>query len=365
MNIECAKSLYFCHQKKSKAIMIKKNAIMRYKILDTLLSNRHRNYTITDLKDKVNEALILDGMEPVSRRCIEKDLNTLECAPYEANIERVWINGFKYIRYEDGSFSIFTKKLSDDEENLLSEVLNTLGQFDGINNYEWLDGLKQRLNIKEHRRIIQFDSNPYLTNSNLLGCLFTAISNKLALSLKYHTFNSSEIKEVMVYPYLLKEYNKRWFLIAGAEDGAILTFAIDRIDSLEPMHHIEYIQPGEDLEERFDDIVGVTLYKDKPIEDILIWVSRAQYPYITTKPLHGSQIDIKGEKFAELKEKYAALGEGHFIKLRCVVNYELQQLLMSMMDTIVILAPKSLSQELHQRIEDLKDKYDKLTNINH
>ena len=159
--------------------MIKKNAIMRYKILDSMLSNRNRHYTISDLLEKVNETLEADGMEPVSRRCIEKDLNALECAPYSADIERVWSSGYKYIRYSEDGFSIFTKKLSDDEENLLSEVLNTLGQFGGIDNFEWLDSLKSRLDIKEHRKIIEFDSNPYLTNSNLLGSLFTAISNDL------------------------------------------------------------------------------------------------------------------------------------------------------------------------------------------
>ena len=45
--------------------MVKKNAIMRYKILDTLLSNRNRFYSITDLHEKVNEELDLAGMEPV------------------------------------------------------------------------------------------------------------------------------------------------------------------------------------------------------------------------------------------------------------------------------------------------------------
>ena len=78
--------------------MVKKNAIMRYKILDTLLSNRNRFYSITDLHEKVNEALYLACMEPVSRRCIEKDLVNLECAPYEASIERVWYCGKKCIR---------------------------------------------------------------------------------------------------------------------------------------------------------------------------------------------------------------------------------------------------------------------------
>ena len=179
---------------------------MRYKILDSLLSNRNRFYSITDLLEKVNAVLEQAGMESVSRRCIEKDLVTLECAPYEASIERVWYCGKKCIRYEEDGFSIFTKKLTEDEENLLSEVLNTIGQFDGLDTFEWLDGLKKRLDIKEHRRIIEFDSNPYFSGRNLIGSLFTAISNKQVIALKYHTFKNPQVKEVVVYPYLLKEY---------------------------------------------------------------------------------------------------------------------------------------------------------------
>lgn len=337
--------------------MIKKNAIMRYKILDSLLSNRNRYYTITDLLEKVNEALVLDGMEPVSRRCIEKDLNTLECAPYDADIVRDWKNGRKYIRYEEEGFSIFTKKLSEDEENLLSEVLNTLGQFEGLDSFEWLDGLKSRLDIKEHRRIIQFDSNPYLQNSNMLGSLFTAISNKQVLALKYHTFNNAEVREVVVHPYLLKEYNKRWFLIVGTEDGTTLIFAIDRIDGFEPMPHIKYIEPSEEVEERFDDIVGVSLFKDAQVENILLWVSKEQYPYIKTKPLHGSQREIKGERLAGLRDRYAILGEGYFIELSCIINYELKQLLMSMMDRLVVLTPQSFAADMKHRIENLAKMY--------
>ena len=341
--------------------MIKKNAIMRYKILDSLLSNRNRYYTITDLLEKVNEALELDGMEPVSRRCIEKDLNALECAPYDAEITRDWKNGRKYIRYEEDGFSIFTKKLSEDEENLLSEVLNTLGQFEGLDSFEWLDGLKNRLDIKEHRRIIQFDNNPYLTNSNLLGSFFTLISSQQVISLKYHKFGNPEVLEFIVHPYLLKEYNKRWFLIAGVENGDIFTFAIDRIDGYESMPHIQYIEPSEDLEERFDDIVGVTLRKDSKVEKILLWVSNNQYPYIATKPMHGSQREIKGERLNELKAEYASLGNGHFIELECVINYELKQLLMSMMDRLVVLTPQPLASEFKEKISNLARMYEKVS----
>lgn len=340
--------------------MIKKNAIMRYKILDSLLSDRNRYYTITDLVEKVNDALMLDGMAPVCRRSIEKDLNALECAPYDADIKREWRNGFKYIMYEEDGFSIFTQKLSEDEENLLSEVLNTLGQFGGIDNFEWLDGLKSRLDIKEHRRIIQFDSNPYLTNSNLLGSFFKLISSKQVISLKYHKFDSPEVLEFIIHPYLLKEYNKRWFLIAGVENGDIFTFAIDRVDGYEPMPHIKYIEPSEELEERFDDIVGVTLRKDAVVEKILLWVSNNQYPYIATKPLHGSQREVKGERLIALREKYSSLEDGHFVELECVVNYELKQLLMSMMDRLVVLTPQALATEFKEKIDNLAMMYEKI-----
>lgn len=337
--------------------MVKKNAIMRYKILDSLLSNRNRYYSISELLEKVNEALELDGMEPVSRRCIEKDLNTLECAPYEAAIERVWYHGKKCIRYAEEGFSIFTKKLTEEEENLLSEVLNTIGQFDGLDTFEWLDSLKKRLDIKEHRRIIQFDSNPYFEGRNLIGSLFTAISNKQALALKYHTFKDPQVKEVVVYPYLLKEYNNRWFLIVGVEDGTILNFALDRIDDFKPMPHIDYIEPDDDLESRFDDIVGVTLFKDKPTEDILLWVNEEGFQYVKTKPLHGSQRDVKGEEDKTMREKYPALQGGRFFRLQCILNYELEQLLMSKMNQLVVLEPATLKDSLINRIKKMGSLY--------
>ena len=337
--------------------MVKKNAIMRYKILDSLLSNRNRYYSISELLEKVNEALELDGMEPVSRRCIEKDLNTLECAPYEAAIERVWYHGKKCIRYAEEGFSIFTKKLTEEEENLLSEVLNTIGQFDGLDTFEWLDSLKKRLDIKEHRRIIQFDSNPYFEGRNLIGSLFTAISNKQVLALKYHTFKDPQVREVVVYPYLLKEYNNRWFLIVGVEDGTILNFALDRIDDFKPMPHIDYIEPDEDLESRFDDIVGVTLFKDKPTEDILLWVNEEGYQYVKTKPLHGSQRDVKGEEDKAVRERYPALQGGRFFRLQCILNYELEQLLMSKMNQLVVLEPATLKDSLINRIKKMDSLY--------
>lgn len=62
-----------------------KNALIRYKYLDRLLSDRHHYYTMRDLSEIVNEMLEDDGFLKVTRRCIEKDIESLQDAPFRAD----------------------------------------------------------------------------------------------------------------------------------------------------------------------------------------------------------------------------------------------------------------------------------------
>lgn len=336
-----------------------KNAVIRYCYIDECLSHKHKRFTTQEICDYVNRQLQMDCFDPVSLRCIQKDIKALEEEVFMVELERKDRGDGKIaVHYADPAFSIFTKKLSDDEQHLLGEVLNTLGQFDGLDNFEWLDGLKQRLGVQEGRRIIQFSSNPdYLAGSNLLGSLFTAIANKQVVELAYHTFAApDENKKIIVHPYLLKQYNNRWFLIGAAEDGYILNFALDRIDGFEPLYGREYMEPSEELEERFDDIVGVTIFKDAEVEKILLWVSDGQLPYIATKPIHGSQKILREDKAKLLRNEYG-FADGQFVELRCLINTELKQLLASFMDGVVVLTPTSLRNEMKERFEKLAREY--------
>ena len=105
-----------------------KNALIRYKYLDRLLSDHHHYYDIHDLTEKVNDMLYEDGFPEVTQRCIEKDLNTLEYAPFSAPIERFRKNGKSCIAYGQYSFSIFKEEMSREERSLLREVLSTRAQ---------------------------------------------------------------------------------------------------------------------------------------------------------------------------------------------------------------------------------------------
>ncbi|MBR5395198.1 MAG: WYL domain-containing protein, partial [Bacteroidaceae bacterium] len=51
-----------------------KNALIRYKFLDRLLSDRHHYYDRTALWEKVNEMLYDAGFKEVTKRCIETDI---------------------------------------------------------------------------------------------------------------------------------------------------------------------------------------------------------------------------------------------------------------------------------------------------
>ena len=336
-----------------------KNALTRYMFLDEMLSDRHHYYDINDLTEKCNERLMTAGLPEVTRRCIEKDINYLEYDPFFAEFERFRKNGKRCIKYADPSFSIFKKELSDEESNLILEVLNTMGQFDGLVHFEWLERFKVGLGLKDRPKVISFSNNPYLQNSNLLGVLFDNTSNQVVVELEYHTYSDPVKKAIIFHPYLLKQYNNRWYIIGAADsDKKILNFALDRIDKVTPLPEQKFFPCEKDLSERFEDIVGVTLYEDSKVEHILIWVSDVSKGYVETKPIHGSYTPMKGDIEQQLRLKYPQLQGGLFFTLDCIPNFELIRELCSYgKELIVLQSDGHIQDDIYKRISEMNDVY--------
>lgn len=350
-----------------------KNAMIRYQILDELLSNRYHPRTMQELADEVNVRLLDMGMEPakgkddvVGLRCIQKDIKFLqEASPWDVEIEKVpradmdssERNHTSYaLRYACPSFSIFKKQLTDDEKYLLGEVMSLLGQFDGLPEFDGLDNLKKSLDIRHSWQIISIEKNP-LEDKSFLGELFTAISKQWTVDLSYHTYsNPTDIKTIAFYPYLIKEYNRRWYVIgAAASDGKILTFAFDRLDAVRPNDAIPYKPYDGDFADRFGDIIGVTYRDETPTFKITFWVSDASRGYVDTKPLHESQTPIRND--VELRTQYPMLTGGAFYTIDVQDNYELIRELCSYGDSLLVISPESIKAKVVKRQQQMIKAY--------
>lgn len=342
--------------------------MVRIKVLDELLSDKFHNYTISDLVERVNEHLVECGIEPVQKRCIEKDLNFMESTlPGDQIIlsvpgVRQSVKGrncaVMFKRYENPNEPIFAQKLSHEEKGLLRVAMNMLGQFDGLPELKGLDRLKKQLGVETGRQIISLSTNEQ-EYSTTLAQLYTAIAHEQVILITYHTHMTPDVKkQTLLHPQLLRQYNTRWYLFATADDtGKLLNFALDQIEAVEPQSERKYIPYEIDLEERFGDIVGVTLHLDRPVRKIEFWVSDREKVFVESKPIHGSQTLIRGEKEDALREKYPHLQGGAFFRIECVENYELIRELCSYGGDLVVLSPEEVVSSVKDRTKALFDAY--------
>lgn len=371
-NIEFVIYVCLCTIKIEKVMPANKNAMTRYKILDQLLGCRYHNYSLDDLTEEVNKRLseLYPDTDGVGRRTIEKDISYLEYeGPFLVEIERYTVPGYnsekqksyskRCLRYANLSFSIFKKELSNDEEYLLREALLMLGKFEGLPNLDALEELRLGLGVnRDDRGIISLTKNP-LENSNLLGELFTTISQQQVIELHYHRFSPSENEWVInVHPYLLKEYNRRWFLFAAAEsDGHLLCFGLERIDKVVALSSHKYIEYSGNINEVFDDFIGVTLNRFSPLYKIVFWVSDKSKDYVSTKPIHESQRNVSEEATVKLKDKYPTLSNGRFFSIECKENYELIRELTSFGEDLVVLSPTYIQNKIVDWVDNLQKRY--------
>lgn len=128
----------------------------------------------------------------------------------------------------------------------------------------------------------------------------------------------------------------------GRDDksGIVLTFALDRIESIETVD-IKYIPNNDiDFSTYFNNIVGVSISQNTEIEEFIIRIDKEQLPYTLSKPLHKSQRIIRHNDDGSA-----------IIAINVIPNFELTQLLLSFGERITILSPESERLKIKERIE--------------
>lgn len=328
-----------------------KHAIIRYQTLDKCFRNVGRNYAIGDLVEECNKSIYeyTGKEEGIKKRQLYDDIRFMESEQgWNIELKKVKEGRTVFYKYENSNFSISNQPLNETEANQLREALLTLDRFKGLPQYNWINEINARLdssfNLKQKEgKIISFEQNEYLRGLEFISELYNAILYKKVLTIDYKSFNSDEVYSITISPYYLKQYNMRWFLFGKSDNFETITnLALDRIEKIASSNEV-YKKSNIDFSDYFEDIIGVTIPNDNVL-DIVLKVDKTLIPYVTTKPLHGSQ---------KIKES-----ENNFeVHLKLIPNYELETLILSFGEKMQVLEPKIFVQKVKERIDKMKNNY--------
>ncbi|NND35209.1 MAG: WYL domain-containing protein [Saprospiraceae bacterium] len=324
------------------------HALIRYRTIDECLVKRYRRWTWQDLAEACAEKIYeYEGLDAVpSRRTIMYDLQSMRDGKLGYFAPIAYDRSSRSYTYEDPNFSIQKFPLSKDDIFELEYALSILKNFKGFQNATGIENiitkLEHTVTLQEasKKEIIHFDHSLNEPGQKWLHMLYDFIQQENAIRIVYQPFYLDEPYERVISPYIIKEYDNRWFLICWDHIRKdIRNFALDRLVNIskEPVrfHHDTTF----DAKQFFENIIGVTLPEQGKIEEIIFEVSADDAKYLITKPLHVSQ-----KRLEDNKQKAV-------FSIRVIPNFELESILLSFGDRLRVRQPRKLKKRLLERIK--------------
>jgi predicted DNA-binding transcriptional regulator YafY len=333
----------YCH---SKLMPNNKSAFVRYRIIDSCLTNGLRKYpTLKDIQEKIS-----DQLGEISIDMIRKDIEA---------IKEIWDAPVKYDSYHKGyyytqeEFSIKEFPLTTDQVNALDFSTALLTKLKGSSLYDEFEaainkiikGNRLREIIsKSERQILQSDDAIMTEGNKWIQPLLQAIVERVRVEILYHPFQREE-KVHSVSPYVLKEYMKRWYLIGFSNSKQdITTLALDRIAKVSKSNEVYYKSDSFSEEAYFNYCIGIM--KEGEPERVVLEFSEFQSKYIESQPLHKTQI-IKERK----------LDGKLVIELYVYITYELVRLILGYGDKVRVVEPDCLKITVTKSIKKTLNNY--------
>lgn len=320
---------------------VNKNAYLRYQILDQCFSNKYRKFSFDDLVNFVSEKLGYN----ISPRQIRDDIANLRIGPYYAPIKATRFDGKKcFYRYTDSDFSIFKNELTTEEVTNLRSTIEMLNRYRGIPANAWLEevisNLEYRFGVKANsENLISFEQNDMLKGLEYLSGLIDATINHQTIELSYQSYGKDK-RQILVYPYYIKQYNGRWFLFSLNDvKKRIESYALDRIEEYHLSDKTFIKNDSVDFSTFFNDVIGVSVpYDDNVVtEEIVLRFSEKRFPYVVSKPIHHTQ-KVKDEPCT--------------ISIKVKPNRELYQQIFSFIPDVEVIAPEWFRNEIREKIQE-------------
>ncbi|WP_304290620.1 YafY family protein [Capnocytophaga leadbetteri] len=226
-------------------------------------------------------------------------------------------------------------EITEDNDLYAQNLLEAFDVFRALQNYG---------NLSE---VIQFEKR-LPAGTEYLSPLLRAIKEKRQVKLHYYKFwdRSSQTQERTIEPYLLKEAQRRWYVLAwDVEKEALRVFGLDRIKRLDDERGVKFQHPvPKGVEHYFDDSFGAWVDNERTQAEEVVLAFRKlptdtvfipnPAKYLEAMPLHSSQQILKDEE------------EAIVLQLRIKITPDFIKELLSYGKQVEVLTPAHLQEEL-------------------
>ncbi|MEA1875019.1 MAG: WYL domain-containing protein [Bacteroidota bacterium] len=273
---------------------------------------------------EIKNYLFEHGFE-IGDRTIQRDIEQIR---FEFGVE------IKYNRDKNGYFIDYENSINIESFFRFLEIVNTAELF--------TESLNESKDALKH---ITFDSGGGLKGIENLNPLLKAIKDNRKISFTHFNFHTKKSRKYRLKPYLLKEYQNRWYVVGLIGNlKEFRTFGIDRIENLEVKTETFKVDNKLNPIEMFEKIIGL-VYSVSIAQTIVLSFTPTQGEYIKTLPLHTSQ-EILIDNETEFR-----------ISLYIIPNYELNQKILMYGDTVKVIEPKWLADEIKENLKRALKKY--------
>lgn len=323
-----------------------KHASIRYEVLDRCLQKRSEENTQEYLRHLCCDAIAEQDPKyeeaEISLRTFRSDIAYLKSLAAKHNVDienHLGSNGYYYF-YSQSDYSIYMNELNDSEVGQLKCAMKLLSRFKGLPEYDSIADLSANLEkkygiVSSGQTYVEYE-HVESTGEELMADICNCIIKQQPIKITYMPYGKPE-KEWIIHPYLLKEYNNRWFLFGYNEtEKKISNVPLDRIcPDYEYVPNVFIPNTFADFGEFFSDVVGVTVNKSKPAL-IKLRASKDRYPYIESKPIHSSQLLVDAKKW--------------IFTIKVIPNKELDSLILSFGNDLEVLSPKRYREHIKQKL---------------
>lgn len=173
-----------------------------------------------------------------------------------------------------------------------------------------------------------------------LTLLMQAMLEGAVLRLRYRKYLSPEEEVRTIRPYAVKEFSKRWYLVAFSEQaGALRTYALDRISALERTGELFKMPRDFQVDRVFESAYGIYLPEGETPVVVKLRTTLREAAYLEDLPIHPSQVLLSRE------------ADACVFALRVIPNPNLVMELCKRGDRLEVLEPESLRQAVKEALK--------------